>query len=111
ARRMIPAHRGHIVNIGSLASLSPVPGLSLYVASKFAVRGFTLSAAMELREHGVSVTLIMPDAVETPMLDKQVAYKEAAMTFSGQRPLTVHDIERLIVDTVLPYKPLEAAIP
>jgi 3-oxoacyl-[acyl-carrier protein] reductase len=111
ARRMIPERRGHIVNIGSLASLAPVPGLSLYSASKFAVRGFTLAAAIELLEHGVAVTLVMPDAVETPMLDKQVAYKEAAMTFSGNKALTVHDIERLIVETVLPKRPLEVAIP
>jgi len=111
ARRMIPAGRGHIVNVGSLASLAPVPGLSLYSASKFAVRGFTLAAATELRRHGVAVTLIMPDAVETPMLDKQVPYEEAAMTFSGPRALTVHDIEALVVDHVLPHRPLEAALP
>jgi NADP-dependent 3-hydroxy acid dehydrogenase YdfG len=53
AKRMIPRRSGHIVNIGSLASLAPVPGLSLYSASKFAVRGFTLAAATELRDHGV----------------------------------------------------------
>ena len=111
ARRMIPARAGHIVNIGSLASLAPVPGLSLYSASKFAVRGFTLAAATELQEHGVAVTLIMPDAVETPMLDKQVAYKEAALTFSGPKALTVEDIERVLVDHVLPHRPLEVGLP
>jgi len=111
ARRMIAARAGHIVNFGSLASLAPVPGLSLYSASKFAVRGFSLAAATELREHGVAVTLIMPDAVETPMLDMQVAYEEAAMTFSGPQALTVEDIERLVLDEVLPRRPLEAALP
>jgi 3-oxoacyl-[acyl-carrier protein] reductase len=111
ARRMIAQRSGHIVNIGSLASLAPVPGLSLYSASKYAVRGFTLAVATELREHGIAVTLVMPDAVDTPMLDKQVAYKEAAMTFSGPRALTVEDIERIIVETVLPHRPLEVALP
>lgn len=111
ARRMIPRRAGHIVNIGSLASMSPVPGLSTYATSKFAVRGFTLSAALELRPRGVSVTLVMPDAVDTPMLDKQVGYEEAALTFSGPRALTVEDIERAIVDEVLPDRPLEVAIP
>ena len=53
----------------------------------------------------------MPDAVDTPMLDKQVPYEEAAMTFSGPRALTVHDIEALVVDHVLPHRPLEAALP
>jgi 3-oxoacyl-[acyl-carrier protein] reductase len=111
ARRMVAARRGHIINFGSLASLAPVPGLCLYSASKFAVRGFTLAAATELREHGVDVTLIMPDAVQTPMLDLQVGYDEAALTFSGDRPLTVEDIEALIVDKVLVKRPMEVAIP
>jgi 3-oxoacyl-[acyl-carrier protein] reductase len=111
ARRMVRACSGHIVNIGSLASLAPVPGLSLYCASKFAVRGFTLAAATELAEHGVFVTLVMPDAVQTPMLDLQVDYEEAAVTFSGDRALTVEDIERVIVDVVLPKHPLEITIP
>ncbi|MFO0754849.1 MAG: SDR family oxidoreductase [Byssovorax sp.] len=111
ATRMTLARAGHIVNIGSLASLSPVPGLSLYSASKFAVRGFTLSAAMELKSHGVAVTLIMPDAVQTPMLDKQVGHEEAALTFSGPKALTVEDIERVVLEHVLPDRPLEVALP
>lgn len=111
ARRMIPRRAGHIVNVGSLASLTPVPGLSIYATSKFAVRGFTLSAAFELQRHDVAVTLVMPDAVDTPMLDKQVGYEEAAMTFSGSRALTVEDIERAILEEVLPNRPLEVAIP
>ncbi|HVY44488.1 MAG TPA: SDR family oxidoreductase [Minicystis sp.] len=111
ARRMAPKKRGHIVNIGSLASLAPVPGLSLYSASKFAVRGFTLAAATELAPYGVAVSLVMPDAVQTPMLDLQVSFEEAAMTFSGARALTVEDLERLLVEHVLPSRPLEVTLP
>ena len=111
ARRMVPAGRGHIINIGSLASLAPVPGLSLYSASKFAVRGFSLAAATELSRHGVAVTLIMPDAVQTPMLDLQLDYDEAALTFSGDRALTVEEIERVIVERVLPDRPMELTVP
>lgn len=111
ARRMIPVGKGHIINFGSLASLVPVPGLSLYSASKFAVRGFSLAAATELSPHGVAVTAILPDAVATPMLDLQVNYKEAAMTFSGDRPLTVEEIKELVVNRVLPERPLEVVIP
>jgi 3-oxoacyl-[acyl-carrier protein] reductase len=111
ARRMVATGGGHIVNIGSLASLAPVPGLPLYSASKFAVRGFTLAAAIELAELGVAVTLVMPDAVETPMLDMQVDYEEAALTFSGSKPLTVDDVERVIMGEVLEKRPLEVTIP
>lgn len=103
--------RGHVVNFGSLASLAPVPGLTLYSASKFAVRGVSLAAAQELAEHGVAVTVLMPDAVATPMLDLQLDYAQAALTFSGSEPLTVRDVENALVEKVLPDRPLELAIP
>lgn len=111
AKRMVAQGTGHIVNFGSLASLAAVPGLCLYSASKFAVRGFSLAAAAELAPHGVAVTVIMPDAVQTPMLDLQVHYEEAAMTFSGSAPLTVEDIESVISTEVLPKQPMEITIP
>lgn len=110
-KHFVAQKRGHVITIGSLASLAPVPGLSLYSASKFAVRGFTLACAQELAPHGVKVTLVMPDAVQTPMLDLQVDYEQAAMTFSGPQALTVEDIERAILDEVLPHAPLELPIP
>jgi 3-oxoacyl-[acyl-carrier protein] reductase len=111
AARMVRRGAGHIINFGSLASLAPVPGISLYSASKFAVRGLSLAAATELRPRGVAVSLVMPDAVQTPMLDLQLDYEEAAVTFSGDRALTVEDIGRLILDKVLPERPLEVTIP
>jgi 3-oxoacyl-[acyl-carrier protein] reductase len=108
SRRM--GQGGHIVNIGSLASLAPVPGLSIYAASKFAVRGFSLSVALELAPRGLAVTVVMPDAVETPMLDLQRPRPEAALTFSGARPLTPADIDAALLE-VFRKRPLEYAIP
>lgn len=111
ARRMVARGAGHIINIGSLAALSPVPGLSLYSAAKFAVRGFTLSAAMELRPLGVALTLVCPDAVHTPMLELQRDYEEAALTFSGERPLTVEEVGDVVLGEVLSRRPLEVSLP
>src|SRR5205085_5137897 len=85
ARVMVRQGQGHIINIASMAALAPVPGLCCYSASKYAVRAFSLAVAQELRPHGVYVTAVCPDAVQTPMLDLQVDYQEAAMTFSGRR--------------------------
>jgi 3-oxoacyl-[acyl-carrier protein] reductase len=110
-RHFVSQKSGHLINVGSLASLAPAPGLCLYVASKYAVRGFTLAVSQELAAHGVHVSLVMPDAVQTPMLDLQVDYDEAAMTFSGPRALTVQDLERVFVEEVLPNRPLEVTIP
>ena len=102
---------GHIVNVGSLASLAAAPGLALYSASKFAVRGFSIASAQELEPHGVAVSLLMPDAVKTPMLDLQVDFPQAALTFSGDRALTVEDISRVLIEHVLPERPLEVTVP
>jgi len=111
ARHMVARGRGHIINIASLAGLVAVPGLALYSASKFAVRGFSLAAAQELRPHGVAVTVICPDAVDTPMLDLQVEHDAAAMTFSGARFLTVEDLSAAILERALPRRPLEIDLP
>jgi 3-oxoacyl-[acyl-carrier protein] reductase len=103
---------GHIVNIASMAALAPVPGLSLYSASKYAVRSFSLAAAQELRSAGVAVTVVCPDAVQTPMLDKQKGDERAALTFSGPtRFLQVEDISSAILDRVLVKRPLEYVLP
>ena len=93
AEHMVGAGGGHIINIASMAGLAPVPGIALYSASKFAVRSFSLAAAMELETRGVHVTVICPDPVQTPMLDRQAAFPEAALTFSAPRYLTVEQIE------------------
>jgi 3-oxoacyl-[acyl-carrier protein] reductase len=111
ARHMVARRRGHIINIGSMAALAPVPGITLYTASKFAVRGFTLALGQELRRYGVAVTLVCPDAVQTPMLDLQMDYPEAALTFSAPRPLTVEALCALLTDKVLRDRPLEVTMP
>lgn len=111
ARHMLERGRGHIINIASLAALAPVPGISLYSASKYAVRAFSLAAAQELRPRGVDVTVLCPDAVQTPMLDMQVGYREAALTFSGSRFLTVEDVADTIIRKILPRRPLEVHLP
>ena len=111
ARQMVRQGAGHIVNIASLAGIAPIPGIASYTASKFAVRGFSLAVAHELRPHGVSVSCVCPDAVETPMLELQMSYEAAALTFSAPRFLSVEDVGRVIFDRVLPRRPLEVLIP
>jgi len=111
AEKMVAQGHGHIVNIASMAALAPVPGLALYSATKYAVRSFSLAAAVELAPKGVAVTVVCPDAVATPMLDKQVDYEEAALTFSGPRVLTADEVAELICTRVLVDRPMEVALP
>ena len=111
ARHMVERGEGHIINVASLAGISPIPGISLYSASKFAVRGFTLAVAHELRPLGVAVTVVCPDAVQTPMVDLQLDYPDAALTFSSGRMLTADDVVEAIVGRAMKRRPLEITLP
>jgi short-subunit dehydrogenase len=65
-RRALPAlkaSRGRIVAVSSLAGLAGVPTRTGYAASKHAMIGFFDSLRVELRPHGVSVTMVAPDFV------------------------------------------------
>lgn len=105
SRVMIGQGSGHVVNIASLAGISPVPGLSGYSATKFGVRGFSLSTALELRPHGVAVTVICPDLTDTGMFRQQIGDDTAAVSFSGRQILRPEDVvaaalEALVTRTV-----------
>ena len=75
---MIERGRGQILNVGSVASLLGVFGLSAYCASKFALRVFTESLRYELKAHGVWVSLLCPPDTETPMLAAEAALEPPA---------------------------------
>lgn len=111
ARHMAQRGSGHILNVASLAGLAPVPGLSLYCASKFGVRGFSHALAAELAPSGVEVTVVCPDAVATPMLDAEALEADAAMAFSGGRILTAAEVTRAILDRALVKRPREMILP
>ena len=111
AKHMVERGHGQIINISSIAGVVPVPGLSVYSATKHAVRAYSLSAALELRKKGVYVTVICPATVQTPMLDNQLNVDAAELYFSGLRILTVKDIEKAIVKRALRKKPMEIFLP
>ena len=57
--------RGHIFNISSIAGLEAFPQVSIYCATKHAVRGLSESMYKELRDFGVKVTCVYPGSVKT----------------------------------------------
>ena len=67
------AGRGRIVNVGSIAGRSALPYSSPYCASKFAVEGLTDSLRMELKQWGISVSIVEPGGVRTPIWNKTLA--------------------------------------
>ncbi|MFI5891369.1 SDR family NAD(P)-dependent oxidoreductase [Actinoplanes sp. NPDC051513] len=68
--RAIPLLRdgGRIVNISTLNTVLPAPGLALYCASKAALEQVTAVAARELGGRGITVNTVSPGATETDML-------------------------------------------
>jgi short-subunit dehydrogenase len=58
---------GHIVNIGSMTALIPLPHLTGYVAAKAGLKGFSDSLRRELSGTDIAVTYIVPRAVKTGM--------------------------------------------
>lgn len=64
---MLAKGAGSIVNISSADGITASNGASPYSASKFAVRGFTKSCALELGHRGIRVNSIHPGGIDTPM--------------------------------------------
>ena len=69
APALIKSGNGSIVNISSVAGMRAAAGSFAYGASKWAVRGMTKTAAVELARKGVRVNSIHPGVIETPMVD------------------------------------------
>lgn len=64
---MIQQRAGQIVNISSTSGRIGRAFDSVYCASKFGVVGLTESLAEEVRQFGVKVSVLLPDAVDTPL--------------------------------------------
>ncbi|MFF7795666.1 SDR family NAD(P)-dependent oxidoreductase [Streptomyces sp. NPDC007991] len=58
---------GAIVNVSSIAGITGYAGIGGYVASKWALRGLTKAAALELAPDGIRVCSVHPGAVRTAM--------------------------------------------
>jgi 3-oxoacyl-[acyl-carrier protein] reductase len=68
APRMLKAGWGRIVNISSaFGEAAPMAGVTMYVATKFALHGFTRGLSRELGPHGVTVNGIQPGPIATEL--------------------------------------------
>jgi NAD(P)-dependent dehydrogenase (short-subunit alcohol dehydrogenase family) len=68
-RAVLPQMRrqgfGHVVMVSSISGLTGFPGVSSYVASKFALEGWTESLRYEMADLGIKVVLVEPGSFET----------------------------------------------
>jgi NADP-dependent 3-hydroxy acid dehydrogenase YdfG len=67
-RPMVERRIGQIINVSSILGIYPAPNVTAYVASKFAVLGFSQSLRTELAEHRIGVTAICPGMIATSIV-------------------------------------------
>ena len=90
---------GHIVNIGSVAGRQPYENAAVYIASKFAVRGFTYSLREDLLGRPIRLTLVDPGLVETDFSTVRFRgdTEQAKRVYEGVEALTPDDIAECVV--------------
>jgi 3alpha(or 20beta)-hydroxysteroid dehydrogenase len=91
---MTAAGRGSIINVSSIEGIQAVAEHHAYVASKFAIRGITKSAAIELGASGIRVNSIHPGLIETPMTDGMDA---SIMQIALQRAAQPSEVSNLVL--------------
>ncbi|MDN3579373.1 SDR family oxidoreductase [Mucilaginibacter flavus] len=75
-KTMIAARKGHFFNICSVASLNPVVQAGSYSVTKFALLGLTKLMRLEMQDHGVKVTAIIPGSTLTDSWKDAVVDKD-----------------------------------
>jgi 3-hydroxy acid dehydrogenase / malonic semialdehyde reductase len=93
---------GHIVNIGSVAGRWAYPYGASYIASKFAVRGFTRALREDLLGRDIRVTTVDSGLVETEfsLVRFHGDAEKAAAVYEGTRPLSPEDVADSILFAV-----------
>jgi len=63
---------GHVLNVGSTASLIGIHGYTAYAPTKFALYGLSEVLRAELEPRGLGVTIVLPTSTRTPMLEREL---------------------------------------
>jgi 3-hydroxy acid dehydrogenase/malonic semialdehyde reductase len=90
---------GHIVNMGSIAGRQAYENAAVYVASKFAVRGFTYALREDLLGRPIHVTTVDPGLVESNF--SRVRFRgdqeKAAAVYANVEPVTPDDVAECVL--------------
>ena len=100
---------GHIINIGSLGGVVPMPYSSVYSATKFALRGFSFALAEELKGTGIRLSLITPGSIVTKMLDVEAMDNDTAISFVS-KPINPAEVANAVLKVIRKPK-IELIIP
>lgn len=109
ARAVLPIfreqNRGTLMNVSSVVGRVGAPYLTAYIASKFAIRGFSESLRMEFKDSpNIHICTILPPSVDTPLFQHAANYTGRAV-----KPLDpiyrVEDMAEVIIKCAINPKP------
>lgn len=97
---MRSAGGGRILNVASMSSHVPAPGLAVYGATKQGVLAFSIALQAELRDAGIPIEVrsVCPDPIDTAMVRAQVEAPEAAILWTARRILPAADVAERATD-------------
>ncbi len=90
------ADQAAVINVGSLAGRTPVPGSATYASTKAGLRSFTIALAEELRGSNIKVGLVSPGPIDTAFIMADID-ATADITFS-QPMSTAEEVAQNILD-------------
>lgn len=82
---MIKKRSGHIINLSSTSGIQGRAFDTAYCASKFGVVGLSHSLAEEVRNYGIRVNVLLPDAVDTPMWEQNGPLRQTETALPPER--------------------------
>jgi NADP-dependent 3-hydroxy acid dehydrogenase YdfG len=93
---------GHIVNLGSIAGRQPYENAAVYVASKYAVRGFTYALREDLLGRPIHLTTVDPGLVETNFSRVRFRGDEerASAVYANVEPVRPEDVAECVLFAV-----------
>jgi short-subunit dehydrogenase len=107
--RMTAQGHGHIINVCSMTSFLPLPGYATYCATKYGLRAFHHSVAIEERHGPLDFTIIHPPSTRTGMLEQERADPACAIAFA-EKSYAPQRIAGAVVDAIA-TKPVEVVFP
>ena len=78
---------GSIVNVSSVAGVIGMAMAPLYIASKHAVIGLTKSLALEFAQQNIRINVVLPGAIETPMIGRFARDEETTKYLQSLHPV------------------------
>jgi NAD(P)-dependent dehydrogenase (short-subunit alcohol dehydrogenase family) len=95
---------GHIVNVASLAAVAAAPGMGAYNVSKAGVLALSETLYVELRPHGVGVTVVCPGFFASDLLTtgrfQHEDQRAAAAAYMANSPITAEDVARATLKAI-----------